>query len=91
MGAVKNHYFDQIVEGLGKTGTTFDGGKNINEFLQCKSIESRISYYEEKIEQWYLLESFGEIYNKSDKDMVHDWENTVKSLKEELQKRLNKN
>jgi len=81
MGAIKEYYFDEIVEGLGKSD------KTVNEYLDCKKIQCRIDYYQEKIDQWYQLQSYGEDYGELDEKMVRDWESMVKSLKEELEKK----
>jgi hypothetical protein len=79
MGAIKEQYFDEIVEGLGKTGTT----EYVYE-MECKKCVSQISYYQEKIDQWYYLDSFGEDWSDHDREMVKGWETTVKNLKQKI-------
>lgn len=90
MGAIKDYYFDEIVEGLEKTGTT--SSKTSSElYLEGKRIECRISYYEEKIKQFRYLESISEEYGELDHRMVEDWELAVKELKKDLEKLKTKN
>lgn len=77
MGAIKEQYFNEIVEGLGKTGAT----KSYVYEMDCRKSASCIAYYQEKIDQWYFLDSYGEEWSDHDRKMVKDWENTVKELK----------
>lgn len=50
--------------------------------LECKTIECKISVYEEKIKQWdYLAKNYSEEITKDDLELRKYWVETLKELK----------
>ena len=54
------------------------------DFLENIKTNSEIEYYENKISQWDLLDSFGEDWEDSDITQRGEWVDRIKGLKESL-------
>ncbi len=55
--------------------------KGVNDILRNAAIKSKINYYQEKIDQWDLLDSFGEVWDKDDIAQYKDWVDRLKDLR----------
>jgi hypothetical protein len=48
------------------------------------SIRQKLKYYQEKVDQWELLNSYGEMWDEDDIKQYNEWLETIEELKSRL-------